>query len=269
MEQLLEEWKMTSLSWIVIYSLINISHIANTNDNKMTTTAIILAGGLGTRLRSIVAHLPKPMANVAGKPFLHYVLTQLQHAGITHVILSVGYKWETIRDYFGDAFENITLNYCVEEVPLGTGGAIKAAMQLCTSEKVLVLNGDSIFNFELKQFVNYNTTAPVLMAARIIDDASRYGTLTIDAKNVVTNFIEKTNLAQQGTINTGIYLIHKTSFLNDCPTQNKFSIEQDYFAHIVQRQKIQAYTAQGYFIDIGIPEDYTRAQYEFNTLTFR
>jgi D-glycero-alpha-D-manno-heptose 1-phosphate guanylyltransferase len=235
----------------------------------MNTTAIVLAGGLGTRLRSVVTNLPKPMAPVCNKPFLHYILAQLQHAGITHVVLSVGYKWETIQHHFGNAFENIKLDYCVEEEPLGTGGAIKAAMQLCTTHNVVVVNGDSIFNFDLKQFINYHTTAPVLMAARVIDNAARYGTLTIDANNRVSNFVEKTNLVQQGTINTGIYLINKASFLNDCPAQNKFSIEQDYFAHIVQHQQIQAYTSQGYFIDIGIPEDYTRAQHEFNTLTFR
>ena len=89
----------------------------------MNTTAIVLAGGLGTRLRSVVTDLPKPMAPVCNKPFLHYILAQLQHAGITHVVLSVGYKWETIQNHFGNAFGNITLDYCVEEEPLGTGGA--------------------------------------------------------------------------------------------------------------------------------------------------
>lgn len=232
----------------------------------MNTTAIVLAGGLGTRLRTVVANLPKPMASVNDKPFLYYVLTQLQQAGITHVVLSVGYKWESIRDYFGKKFNDIKIDYCVEEEPLGTGGAIKAAMQLCNTANVVVLNGDSIFNFDLQQFINQQLTTPVLMAIRVVDNAARYGTVSVDAKGSVTNFVEKTGLIQQGTINTGIYLINKQLFLDNCPTENKFSIEQDYFQHIVQHQQIQGYMAQGYFIDIGIPEDYARAQHELHTL---
>ena len=232
---------------------------------SMNTTAIVLAGGLGTRLRTVVTDVPKPMALVNGKPFLYYVLTQLHQAGITHVVLSVGYKWETIRNYFGQEFNRIKIEYCVEEAPLGTGGAIKAAMQLCTTANIVVLNGDSIFNFNLQQFINKPLTTPVAMAIRVVNDAARYGTVSVDAKGSITHFVEKTGLIQQGTINTGIYLINKQQFLDNCPSENKFSIEQDYFQHIVQHQHIQGYMAQGYFIDIGIPEDYARAQHELHT----
>jgi D-glycero-alpha-D-manno-heptose 1-phosphate guanylyltransferase len=233
----------------------------------MTTTAILLAGGLGTRLRSVVADLPKPMAPVCNKPFLHYVFAQLQQAGITHVVLSVGYKWETISAYFGNKYDNITIDYCIETEPLGTGGAIKAALHYCNTNNVAVLNGDSIFNFDLKSFLASTAQAPVLMAVRAIDNASRYGTISINTENTITQFIEKTGLEQAGIINTGIYLINKNHFFNNCPVQDKFSIEQDYFAHIVTHNQIQGVLGNGYFIDIGIPEDFARAQTEFQNLT--
>lgn len=220
--------------------------------------AIVLAGGLGTRLRSVVSDLPKPMAPIRIKPFLEYILKYLQKNGITRVILSVGYKWETIKEYFRDKFENIELIYSVEDEPLGTGGAIKKAMGQLINSQVYIINGDTFFDVDLKSLC-LEDNSKLMLSLKHMTDFDRYGCVESDDNNRVTAFTEK-GYRESGNINGGVYLASKNIFDNFY-LDEKFSFEefmQENFAEL----KISAKVFENYFIDIGIPEDYEKAQSE-------
>lgn len=220
--------------------------------------AIVLAGGLGTRLRSVVSDLPKPMAPIGDKPFLEYILKYLQKNGITRVILSVGYKWETIKEYFGYKWENIELVYSVEDEPLGTGGAIKKAITQVKNEKVYIINGDTFFDVDLKNLVLENNSK-LILSLKQMKEFDRYGCVESDDNNLVTAFTEK-GYKQSGNINGGIYLALKNIFDN-FDLDEKFSFEE--FMQVnFEELKISVKVFENYFIDIGIPEDYQKAQSE-------
>lgn len=220
--------------------------------------AIVLAGGLGTRLRSVVSDLPKPMAPIGDKPFLEYILKYLQKNGITRVILSVGYKWETIKEYFGYKWENIELVYSVEDEPLGTGGAIKKAMKQLKTGQVYIINGDTFFDVDLKSLVLEDNSKLILSLKHMIN-FDRYGCVESDDNNLVKAFTEK-GYKQSGNINGGIYLASKNIFDN-FDLDEKFSFEE--FMQVnFEELKISVKVFEKYFIDIGIPEDYQKAQTE-------
>lgn len=220
--------------------------------------AIVLAGGLGTRLRSVVSDLPKPMAPIGDKPFLEYILKYLQNNGITRVILSVGYKWETIKEYFGDQFENIELIYSVEDEPLGTGGAIKKAMNQVKNSQVYVINGDTFFDLDLKNLVLEDNSKLILSLKHMIK-FDRYGCVESDDNNLITAFTEK-GYRESGNINGGIYLASKNIF-DSYELDEKFSFEEFLQMNFTEL-KISVKVFEKYFIDIGIPEDYEKAQSE-------
>ncbi|EHE6839955.1 NTP transferase domain-containing protein, partial [Campylobacter coli] len=178
--------------------------------------AIVLAGGLGTRLRSVVQDLPKPMAPINGEPFLAFVLEHLKKQGITEVILSVSYKYELIQEYFKDEFHGMRIRYNIEKELLGTGGAIKDALKLIKNE-VYVLNGDTFFDIDLKKLVLSNSNK-ICIALKQIQNFDRYGTVNIDKQGLVTSFEEKV-FKKQGLINGGIYLLKKDIF-------DKFDLEK-------------------------------------------
>lgn len=220
--------------------------------------AIVLAGGLGTRLRSVVSDLPKPMAPIGDKPFLEYILKYLQKNGITRVVLSVGYKWETIKEYFGDKFENIELVYSVEDEPLGTGGAIKKAMNQVKNSQVYIINGDTFFNIDLKNLV-LEDNSRLILSLKHMTNFDRYGCVESDNNNLVTAFTEK-GYRESGNINGGIYLASKNIF-DSYELDEKFSFEE--FMQVnFDKLKISVKVFENYFIDIGIPEDYEKAQSE-------
>lgn len=220
--------------------------------------AIVLAGGLGTRLRSVVSDLPKPMAPIGDKPFLEYILKYLQKNGITRVILSVGYKWETIKEYFGYKWENIELVYSVEDEPLGTGGAIKKAMKQLKTGHVYIINGDTFFDVDLKSLVLEDNGKLILSLKHMIN-FDRYGCVESDDNNLVKAFTEK-GYRESGNINGGIYLASKNIFDN-FDLDEKFSFEE--FMQVnFEELKISVKVFEKYFIDIGIPEDYQKAQSE-------
>jgi len=222
--------------------------------------AIVLAGGLGTRLRSVVSDLPKPMAPIGDKPFLEYILKYLQKNGITRVILSVGYKWETIKEYFGDKFETIELIYSVEDEPLGTGGAIKKAMDQVENNQVYIINGDTFFDVDLKSLV-LNDNSRLILSLKHMTNFDRYGCVE-SANNLVTAFTEK-GYRKSGNINGGIYLASKSIFDN-YDVDEKFSFEE--FMQVNFKElKISIKIFENYFIDIGIPEDYEKAQIELKS----
>lgn len=220
--------------------------------------AIVLAGGLGTRLRSVVSDLPKPMAPIGDKPFLEYILKYLQRNDITRAILSVGYKWEAIKEYFGDKFENIELVYSVEDEPLGTGGAIKKAMSHIKNEQVYIINGDTFFDVELKSLALYHESK-LMLSLKHMTNFDRYGCVERDKSNFVTTFTEK-GFRESGNINGGIYLASKDIF-DDYELNEKFSFEE-FMQNEFKGLKISAKVFENYFIDIGIPEDYEKAQSE-------
>lgn len=220
--------------------------------------AIVLAGGLGTRLKSVISELPKPMAAIGNKPFLEYIFRYLKKNSVSRVILSVGYKWEIIRDYFGAYFEGIELIYSVEDEPLGTGGAIKKAMREVHGNEVFIINGDTFFDVNLKELTLIKESK-LMLSLKTMSDFDRYGCVESDDENHVTSFSEK-GYRKYGDINGGIYLASKSIF-DKFVLHEKFSFEE-FMQNNIQELKITSKSFDNYFIDIGIPEDYARAQCE-------
>jgi D-glycero-alpha-D-manno-heptose 1-phosphate guanylyltransferase len=227
--------------------------------------AIILAGGFGTRLKSVVSDIPKPMAPVNEKPFLCYLLDYLKKNDVNKVILSVGYKYKKIVDYFGFKYKDIILEYAIEEEPLGTGGAIKKAVSNVKQENVFVLNGDTFFNISLHSLhrihISYNSDLTISL--KPMKNYDRYGSV-ICRNNKVVGFEEK-HFKKAGDINGGIYIL-KTSVLLNLDMPAKFSFESDFMEKKVRELKMFAYKTDQYFIDIGIPEDYEKARKELLTI---
>jgi D-glycero-alpha-D-manno-heptose 1-phosphate guanylyltransferase len=231
----------------------------------MNIPALILAGGLGTRLKHLIPDLPKPMAPVAHKPFLYYILKQLQIQGIKDVYLSVGYKSESIQNYFHNHFHSLQIHYIHENEPLGTGGAVKFAFEQIPAENILVINGDTFLNFELSSFIHSHQNENVSIALKYIESSDRYGFVEFE-DNYVTGFSEKSNKIKNGWISAGIYLINKKFYLSHSPSQKNFSIEKDFFEKIFQNHPIKVHLVNNYFIDIGISDDYIKAQKDFSSL---
>ncbi len=221
--------------------------------------AIILAGGFGTRLRQVVPDLPKPLAPVAGRPFLAIVLEQLRAQGFTKAMLAVGYRHEAIRAAFGERFGALRLSYSVEDQPLGTGGAIRLAARACSNQDVFVLNGDSFveLDFVAMRTAHQRAAARLTVCAVEVADASRYGRLLVEDSCLV-GFAEKGS-AGSGLINAGVYLMRR-DLLETLGLPEAFSFELDVLAARLQALRPLVHRASGRFIDIGVPEDYARAQ---------
>ncbi|KAB0638882.1 nucleotidyl transferase [Burkholderia stagnalis] len=225
--------------------------------------AIVLAGGLGTRLRAVVPDLPKPMANVAEKPFLWWLLGYLRAHGVEQTYLSVGYKREAIAEYFGTQFGMMRVAYVPEESPLGTGGAIVNVFDSADVDSALVLNGDTISTLDIRKFVRdaQEAEADVAMAVARVEDISRYGAVQIDrTDNRVIGFTEK-GIAGPGHINAGVYVVKRELFARFGLT-GRFSFEGDLLAAHLGEMRVVAFDCVSRFIDIGVPEDYARAQTE-------
>lgn len=237
----------------------------------MLKEAIILAGGFGTRLREVVADVPKPMAPVNEKPFLDYLLNYLKFYGIEKVVLSVGYLSEKITSHYGGNYNGIKITYCVETEPLGTGGGIRMAMKHCESGKVLVLNGDSFFDINLRSFYarHEDSVADCSLALRNVNNASRYGTIKLGEMDIITSFLEKNGKNAPGLINAGVYILGREVFLEETSGHTVFSIEKDFFEKKLDKISVYGFTYQGYFIDIGIPEDFKQAQSDFKEFKYR
>ena len=226
--------------------------------------AIILAGGFGTRLKDIVSDVPKSMATVNGKPFLEYLLNFLSGQGIRKVILSVGYLNDTIQTHFKSQYKNILISYAIEKEPLGTGGGMLNALKNVEGDKVVVLNGDSMFRIDINALskMHEDNHADVTIALRYLEDTSRFGSANMNQEKQIVGFQEKQPEAGPGYINGGIYLINKAFFTGNVFPE-KFSIEKDCFEKFYSSSRMFGYPARGYFLDIGIPEDYMKAQDEF------
>jgi len=221
--------------------------------------AIVLAGGLGTRLRSVVSDLPKSMAPVGGRPFLALLLDALDAGGFERVILAVGYKSDAIREHFGERYRTLQLRYSTELEPLGTGGAIRLALEQATAPEVFVLNGDTYLELDYRAMraAHLQTAASLTVAVQAVPDASRYGALDMDAGRI-RGFLEK-GRSGPGLINAGVYLLART-LLDRYALPCVFSFESDVLVPHVREIAPLAFEASGTFIDIGVPEDYARAQ---------
>ena len=224
--------------------------------------AIVLAGGLGTRLRTVINDLPKPMAPVNGKPFLHYIFQYLKSEQIKEVILSVGYKHEVIKDFFGEEYLGIKVRYSIEEEPLGTGGGIKQAFDLIDGP-AYVLNGDTFFGLPLWALQEYyfESKSDITLAIKPLEHFDRYGTVQMNEAFRITKFDEK-KFVNKGFINGGIYFFDKKLF-DKVEVGPKFSFEKDILERYTGELKFSGKVFDGYFIDIGIPEDYNKAQHDF------
>ena len=229
--------------------------------------AIVLVGGLGTRLRSLVSEVPKPMAPVGEVPFLDILLARLlRHRAIDRLVLAVGYKREVVQDYFGDRLKGREIAYAIETEPLGTGGGIRNAIAHARSDEVLVVNGDTLFDVDLEAMVAYHRQqqADLTLALKPMREFDRYGTVQLAGTRVV-GFEEK-RYQLEGTINGGIYLLERDLFERPlegskaASLPEKFSFETDFLERYLQQLRVCGFVSEGYFIDIGIPEDYRRAQ---------
>lgn len=223
------------------------------------TTSILFAGGLGTRLRSVVADRPKVLAEVNGRPFLTYLLDQLATAGIRRAVLCTGYKSNMVRVALGASYRGIELIYSEEEEPMGTGGALRLALPLLGDERVLVMNGDSFCDADLVSFAHRHQSVSArcsLVLARVAD-VGRYGAVQLAPDGVITIFEEKGAHEGEGLINAGIYLLD-TDLIAEVPAQVVYSLERELFPQLTG-SGLYGFEEGGRFIDIGIPNDYYAA----------
>jgi D-glycero-alpha-D-manno-heptose 1-phosphate guanylyltransferase len=220
---------------------------------------IILAGGLGTRLREVVKDVPKPMATICGKPFLWYIFDWLKEYKVRLAIVSAGSGSEKIIEYFGRKFQGIPVFYAVEEFRLGTGGAVMYALRYTQGENVLIVNGDTYFPVDLNNFSLFhkNNKGKISLALKLMRDFSRYGSVECH-NNIITRFNEK-KYCNDGLINGGIYLINRT-FIEAKNLPEIFSFEKELLEKEAGSGNLGCMVFDNPFIDIGVPEDYYRAE---------
>ena len=224
--------------------------------------AIVLAGGLGTRLRDVLPDLPKCLAPVAGLPFLSYLINYFQEEGIESFIFCLGYKHELIQQYLAENHNRVSYSISVEQKPLGTGGAIYKACHQTEEKTVLVLNGDTLFKVRLQKLIPFHhmTGAHCTLSLKPMKKFDRYGTVILEKDYRISGFIEK-QYSEAGNINGGVYALNSGKF-RQLNFPEVFSFEKDYLEEYVADQNIYGVVQDEYFIDIGIPEDYQRAQNE-------
>jgi D-glycero-alpha-D-manno-heptose 1-phosphate guanylyltransferase len=238
--------------------------------------AIVLAGGLGTRLRSAVPELPKCLAPVGGRPFIGYVTDYFQREGIEKFIFALGYKSVYFDDFFRTAFPRGGYEISLEDEPLGTGGAIRQACGLAKDKTVLILNGDTFFRIDLGALSDFhdNRHAHCSLCLKPMQEFNRFGVVELGEGGRVSRFREK-QYYQEGLINGGVYALNREAFIAE-EWPEVFSFEKDYLegpagatgaAGVAASRRLFGLVQRNYFIDIGIPEDYRRVQEEFNELS--
>jgi D-glycero-alpha-D-manno-heptose 1-phosphate guanylyltransferase len=228
--------------------------------------AIVLAGGLGTRLRSAVPELPKCLAPVGGRPFIGYVTEYFQREGIEKFIFALGYKSAYFDAFFQAAFPKGGYEISLEDEPLGTGGAIRQACGMAKDKTVLILNGDTFFRIGLEALADFHGSreAQCSLCLKPMQDFNRFGVVELGEAGRVSGFREK-QYYRRGLINGGVYALDRGAFLDE-EWPRVFSFEKDYLERGTER-RLFGLVQESYFIDIGIPEDYRRIQEEFNELS--
>jgi D-glycero-alpha-D-manno-heptose 1-phosphate guanylyltransferase len=224
---------------------------------------IVLAGGFGTRLQQVVKDVPKCMAEVAGKPFLYHLFGYLSGQPVSHVILSLGYKAETVIKWLNTMSLPFEVSYIVEDEPLGTGGAVKLAMSKVRERTAFVVNGDTCFNVDMSRMKALHETkdADITLALKPMRNFDRYGSVKLDGENRIIDFIEKKQ-CNSGLINGGVYLV-KRELPGFDRLSGKFSFEKDILEDKSLNLNLLGYVDDGYFIDIGIPADFEKANRDF------
>ena len=232
---------------------------------------IILAGGLGTRLRQVVSELPKCMAPVCGKPFLSYLLDYLKRFNVGKVILSVGYLRDSIIQFIDNQKDNYNFDFefAIEETPLGTGGGIKLALSKAVTDNVVVLNGDTFFDVDIKALImnHLQSKKDITIALKPMENFERYGNVILDENGQVVEFQEK-KFCTMGLINGGIYVMKRKNGMMDGMSE-KFSFETEVLQKQAKILNVNGLICDNYFIDIGIPEDYAKANNEFDKMNFK
>lgn len=233
--------------------------------------AIILAGGLGTRLRSVISEVPKCMAPVAGKPFLWYLLKFLTKYDINRVILSVGYLREVIFKWIDRVKEEFPyeIDYAIEELPLGTGGGIKLGLTKTMTNNVIVLNGDTFFDVNLDKLMEFHFLHPssITLSLKPMQNFDRYGRVIVDNVNHQIIKFEEKKYCKDGLINGGVYVINKCEpIFENLP--EKFSFETTVLESQCKFGNLFGIIQNGYFIDIGIPEDFYKADMYFSSTKY-
>lgn len=226
---------------------------------------IVLAGGLGTRLQSVVADVPKCMAPVNGMPFLHYIISYLQEQRCSRLILSLGYKHEVVLNWLATQSPSFEVDYVIEEVPLGTGGGIQLALSKAQTNNVAILNGDTMFRVDLQNMLQFHNekNAATTLALKPMKQFDRYGVVSINEQQRITAFKEKQHY-EEGLINGGVYIVNNAALAGKELPQ-KHSFERDYFERYVAEGNMYGFVSNEYFIDIGIPSDFEKAQEDFKT----
>jgi NDP-sugar pyrophosphorylase family protein len=227
--------------------------------------AVVLAGGKGTRLRSVVSDRPKPMAPVGGKPFLEWLIRDLRKQGVERLILSTGHMSASIESYFGsgEAF-GLEIVYSREDAPLGTGGAVKLALPKLQGQRFFALNGDSYCDFSLSALLHAHVekAASATLWLVSVDDSQRFGAVSLNGNREITEFWEKSAVGRSGLINAGIYLLERY-LIDRMPADTALSLERDLFPGLIGKG-IMGIVGSGPFIDIGTPESYGKAELFIN-----
>lgn len=226
--------------------------------------AIILAGGLGTRLRSAVPDLPKPMAPIQGRPFLEYQIQYWIREGVRRFVLSVGYKREVIQSHFGSRYQDAEITYAIEDQPMGTGGGLLLAMnQLVRPGPFLAMNGDTFFEVDLKALQSFHDSSDAVMtiSLREAENNCRYGQVQLDTASRITAFKPRPSEPSRTMINGGVYMMESTVFQGmDWSAGRPLSLEEQVLPGLLGAGKrIFGFQSPGRFIDIGVPDDYFRA----------
>jgi D-glycero-alpha-D-manno-heptose 1-phosphate guanylyltransferase len=224
--------------------------------------AIILAGGLGTRLQEAVPELPKCLAPVNGLPFIQYVVNHLIAHQVTKIILALGYRSEQVTEYFNHHPQKVPVIYSNEETPLGTGGAVNLALKHTTKENTVIVNGDTLCRADVLQLAakHQQYKAVCTLSLKPMKSFNRYGSVTLEQNGRISSFHEK-KYCEEGLINTGVYLLN-VPYYGKIGFPEKFSFENDFLEKYCSEGIVSGYVQDEYFIDIGIPEDYERAQEE-------
>ena len=220
--------------------------------------AIILAGGEGKRLRSVINDIPKPMAPIKGKPFLEYIILQLKSQNLKDIIISTGYKGSIIKNYFQDGGNwDINIEYSEEDKPLGTGGALRKAGELIDDDQFIVMNGDSYFDIEFKQLISFHEDkqAVTTIGLAYVETLERYGHVEVGNNGEITEFIEKGDSVSAGHVNGGIYIL-SSEFIKKIPF-GQVSLESEVFPNLINKG-LFGVKFKSFFIDIGKPEEYQR-----------
>lgn len=228
----------------------------------MKMQAIILVGGLGTRLRKVIKNIPKPLADINGKPFIEIVLDKLIDCGFTSVVFAAGYLGDCFLNKYKTGYKNLSIKTIVENEPLLTGGAVKSALKcISNDEPIFILNGDTFVDIDYqlmyKEFIARNSR--LMMVVGFVNDIARYGSVELSNNYKITNFKEKTTEQKEGFINQGVLLVRKEIFENINKT--KFSLEEDFLKKCKSEfgLEIDCFINRKLFIDIGVPEDYIKA----------